>query len=104
MGLVACGGDSADEADGTGSDEVGSVAALAQCADWNERDEAQRQDTIEDIREQINLQDGPVRTPALDDEQAYELFENACSQPNSASFRLYVVYARAAGFSSLLDE
>ncbi|HEX2129655.1 MAG TPA: hypothetical protein VHF58_10610 [Solirubrobacterales bacterium] len=45
-----------------------------------------------------------MRTPSLDDETAYELFENACSQSNSDSFRLYVVYARAAGFSSLLDE
>jgi hypothetical protein len=45
-----------------------------------------------------------VRTPELDDEQAYELFENACAQNNSASFRLYVIYSRAAAFSSLMDE
>ena len=45
-----------------------------------------------------------MRTPELDDERAYEVFEDACSQPNSDSFRLYVVYSRAAGFASLLDE
>jgi hypothetical protein len=102
LALAGCGGDSEDQA--TGEDEVGSVAALAQCRDWNDRDEDERAQTIEDIREQINLEDGPVRTPALDDETAYELFENACSQPNADSFRLYVLYSRAACFSSLLEE
>ncbi len=102
LGIAACGGDSEDE---PGDDEqVGSVAALAQCRDWHARDDDERQQTIEDIREQINLEDGPVRTPELDDEKAYEVFENACAQPNSESYRLYIVYARAAGFASLLEE
>ena len=80
------------------------MAALAQCRDWNARSEEERDATIEEIRRQINLEDGPVRTPALPDDEAYELFENACSQPGSATHRLSVVYARAAGFASLLDE
>ena len=103
LALGGCGGDDSG-GETTREDVLGSLAALAQCSDWNGRTEDERLATIENIREQINLEQGPVQTPALDDERAYELFENACSEPGAATHRLYVIYARAAGFASLLDE
>jgi hypothetical protein len=105
--LGGCGGDDEDgegEVTGVGEVQVGSVAPLAQCRDWNGGTEDERLATIEDIREQINLEDGPVRTPSLDDEEAYDLFERACEMPSGATVRLYTLYARAAGFASILDE
>ena len=89
---------------GVGEVRVGSVAPLAQCRDWKRGAEDERLATIADIREQINLEDGPVRTPALDDEEAYDLFERACAQPAADTNRLYVIYARAAGFAAVLGD
>ena len=99
---LGCGSD-----DGAGSEptaDYGAMAALAQCHDWARRDEAERLETIETIRAQINLPDGPVETPSLSDEEAYDLFERACEPAHAKDVRLYIVYSRAAGFSSLLDR
>jgi hypothetical protein len=106
-GLLAAGGcgDDADaveeEVQGVGEVKVGSVASLAQCRDWNGGTEEEKIATIEDIREQINLEDAPVEAPALDNERAYELFEDACEPVYAESFRLYKLYAQAAAFSPL---
>jgi hypothetical protein len=101
---AGCGGDGDDastSADGDSEDvRVGSVAQLAQCSDWVAADDEERQATVEDIRSQINLQDAPVEIPALSDKQAMDLFDNACASDFAASFRLYKLYARAAGFQS----
>ena len=105
--VAGCGGDGEsgdDEVMGVGEVQVGSVAPLAQCRDWKRGSEEERLATIEDIREHVNLEDGPVRTPELDDEEAYDLFERACELPSGPTVRLYTIYARAAGFASLLDE
>ena len=51
--------------------------------------------TIADIRGRST---GQAR---LTDEQAYELFESACSRGYTAGFRLYKIYDRAAAFSQI---
>jgi hypothetical protein len=104
--LSACGDDAdagEEKVQGVGEVLVGSVAPLAQCRDWNAGDEEQRIATIEDIRSQINLEDAPVQAPALSNERAAELFDDACKPTYAAGFRLYKLYARAAAFSPLED-
>jgi hypothetical protein len=111
LALVAagCGGDSGDSA---GEREVkplgpllaGSVAHLAQCKHWVGGSRERKLATIEDIRSQVNRRDTGVRAPALSDEEALGLFDRACSNSYARSFRLYVVYARAAGFAPLLRD
>ena len=106
LALAACGGEPAaseEEVVGVGQERAGSVAALAQCSDWNEDTEEEKVATVADIRVQLNQagSDGP--TPSLPEDEAYELFERACANDYAAGFRLYKVYARAAAFSSLGD-
>lgn len=105
LALGACGeeSDAESETQGVGEVQIGSVAPLAQCRDWNRGSRAEKLATIEDIREQVNLQDAPVETPPLTDEQAYRVFENACEARFAASFRLYKLYARAAAFEPLVQ-
>jgi hypothetical protein len=103
-GLAACGGGDSDEVTPSGENELGSIAALAQCKDWNSRDEDERLETIELIRGQINLEDAPVESPALTDEQAYEVFENGCKPAYADTVRLYILYSRAAAFSSVFER
>jgi hypothetical protein len=55
------------------------------------------------VRSQINLEDGTVEAPALSDEEAHELFQDACRPAFAEGFRLYKLYARAAAFNPLLD-
>jgi hypothetical protein len=82
--------------------KAGSVAAGAQCRHWNRGTEQEKLATIADVRSQVNLQSGTVETPALTDEQAYELFEHACAEDFAAGFKLYKLYAQRAGFQPLL--
>lgn len=104
LSLASCGGDGDGEATTTaqplGDVRVGSVAQLATCGDWlgGERDE--RLATIDDVREQINLQDSNVETPELSDEAAYRLFTELCTRNFASNFRLYKIYARATSFAS----
>jgi len=104
--LAACGeGDAGDqEAEALGEVRVGSVAQLAQCRDWSAGDRDERLATIEEIKEQINLQDAPVETPELSDEVAYDVLENTCRHDFAAGFRLYKLYARAAGFAAFAED
>ena len=103
--LASCGSEPqpADEADAVGQKLVGSVAAMAQCSDWNSGSRDQRVATIHDIRQQINLKDSAVQTPELSDEAAYEVLDNTCSKDFAGSFRLYKLYARAASFAPLAN-
>ncbi len=41
-----------------------------------------------------SLQDTTTRIPALPDDRAYAVFENACADRFAAGFRLYKLYAR----------
>ncbi len=107
--LVSCGGDSSDEpaakkAKPVGEMLVGSVAAMAQCRDWNAGNRDERIATIDDIREQVNLKDGTVETPALTDKQAYRVLDGICSRPYAGTFRLYKLYARADSFAPFAED
>lgn len=108
-GLAALSGCSDDakgdgEVTGVGQARVGSVAALAQCRDWNAGGEEERRATIDDIYAQLNQAgaDGPTAQLPADD--AYALFDQACEPDYAAGFRLYKLYARNAAFSQLPVE
>ena len=86
---------------------AGSVASLVECRDWNGANEAQRLATIEDVRSQQNRREGGLREPELTDEEAADLFDNACEPDYAQGFRLYKLYAAANGFVEVkraLDE
>jgi hypothetical protein len=103
-GFAGCGEEdsaTAGDADAVGEVKVGSVAPLAQCRDWNKGTEAEKLATIEDVRSQVNLEDAPVDSPPLSDEEAFEMFENACAAEFADGFRLYKLYANAAAFAPL---
>ena len=80
---------------------AGSVAAMVTCRDWQGADEEERLATIDDIREQLAPQDAGVELPELTDEEAAEVFDNSCGIESSGGFRLYKLYAQAAGFVTL---
>lgn len=107
LGLAGCGSDSVakgePEAQPVGEVRVGSVAQLAQCSDWTAGTPEERMATVEDVKEQINLEDGTGETPELSDDAAYEVLDNTCSQDFAGSVRLYKVYARATGFASFAE-
>lgn len=115
LALGACGG-SGDESDGegpagdvvdiSGTEPVGeilggSVAALVECRDWNAATDEEKQATIEDVRASENPGDPGIDAPALTDTEARELFDNACEPAHAQGFRLYKIYAHAAGFIGL---
>lgn len=111
-GVAACGGDSAAEraaaeraarerAKPLGPLLAGSVAPLAQCRHWVGGSRIRKLATIDDIRAQVNRRDTGISTPALSDEEAMGLFDRACANGYARGFRLYVLYARAAGFAPL---
>ena len=80
------------------------MAPLAMCSDWNGGSEPERLATIEDIRIQLAAQDSGITAPELTDEEARELFDNACEPSWAAGFRLYKLYARGVGFVELKRE
>jgi hypothetical protein len=80
---------------------AGSVAALVTCRDWEDADEKERLATIDDIRKQLAPQDSGIKLPELTDEEAAEVFDNGCGIESSGGFRLYKLYAQAAGFVPL---
>jgi hypothetical protein len=80
---------------------AGSVAALVTCRDWQGADEGERLATIDDIRRQLAPQDSGIQLPELTDDEAGEVFDNACQIESSGGFRLYKLYAQAAGFVTL---
>ena len=104
LALGACGGDDGDGRSGAkalGQELAGSVAHLAQCKDWVGGSRERKLATIDDIRAQVNRRDTGIQSPPLSDEEALGLFDRACSNRYARSFRLYVLYARAAGFAPL---
>jgi len=104
--LAGCGGDSTGQdppAPGVGESYGGSVAALAQCRDWNAGTEAEKQATIADIRSSLTPQSQEESGTSLSDERAYELFEHSCVEDWAQGFELYKLYARAAAFAPLAE-
>lgn len=82
----------------------GSVAQLAQCADWTGGSQERKLATVADIRDQVNRTDTGIDAPPLTDDEALALFDRACEPPYAKGFRLYVIYARAAGFGPLARD
>jgi hypothetical protein len=80
---------------------AGSVAPLVECRDWNGASADEQLATIADVRSQINLEDSGISAPALTDEEAQEMFDSSCEPAWAQGFRLYKLYARAAGFVEL---
>ena len=80
---------------------AGSVAALVTCRDWQGADEQERLATIADIRKQLAPQDSGIEVPELTDDEAADVFDNSCEIESSGGFRLYKLYAQAAGFVTL---
>lgn len=109
LALAGCGPDAAGDgaAEGkaapVGQELGGSVAHLAQCSDWVGASEAERLATIEDIRSQVNREDAGVTASALTDAEAMEVFENGCDHAAAGSYRLHIMYARAAAFKPLRE-
>jgi hypothetical protein len=102
--VPGCGsGEDDDSGDAVGQELGGSVAQLAQCSDWAGATEEQRLATIEDIRSHVNQEDSGVTASVLTDEEAVEVFDRGCERPAAGSFRLYVMYARAAAFKPLRE-
>jgi hypothetical protein len=105
--LAGCGGGdatgSSSSAKPVGDPVGGSVAALAQCRDWNAGTEAEKQATIADIRSSLTLQSQEKSGTALSDERAYEVFERYCAEDFAQGFRLYKLYAQAAAFAPLSE-
>jgi hypothetical protein len=104
--LAGCGGDASEQetpAQGVGEPVGGSVAALAQCRDWNAGTEAEKQATIADIRSSLTPQSQQESGTSLSDERAYELFEHSCTEDWAQGFELYKLYARAAAFAPLAE-
>lgn len=105
LALAACGGEEvAPPAVGGGSSPIqpGSLGKL-KCEDWTRAELDTRSAIVEDLRA---FSGGPVTGegvqgtgPVLEDEQAYELFENRCEGSYAEDFLLYKLYTHAAGFA-----
>ena len=106
LGLTGCGASPEDErpAKPLGTQLGGSVAPLANCSDWSGGARERKLATIADIRRQVNRDDTGVESPPLSNAEAMQLFDKECAQPYARSFRLYVIYARAAGWAPLLRD
>ena len=116
VALSACGGGGGDAASASASGAQppgaeplgeklgGSVAQLANCGDWDGGPRDRKLATIADIRNQVNRTDTGIDSPPLSDEEALSLFDSECAKPYAKGFRLYVIYARAAGFAPLVRE
>lgn len=105
IALAGCGDSASDdgEAEPVGNELGGSVAPLAACSDWLTASDEEKVATVEDIRSQVNREDAGVTASALTNEEAIEVFDNGCDQPYAQSFRLHVLYARAASVKPLQD-
>jgi hypothetical protein len=101
--LGGCGESSSEEASGQLGPSLGAEVRLADCHDWERGDVTERLGTIREIR---NFAGGPVgeeggHGATLEDEEAYQLFQNYCEQEFARGFKLYKLYTRAAAFGGL---
>jgi hypothetical protein len=73
------------------------------CADWNRADLQTQLATVAAIRDYVGGQvtgAGAAGTgTVLDDERAYDFFDQYCEQEIARHFLLYKLYGRAAGFA-----
>jgi hypothetical protein len=106
LAVSACGGDTSSNESSDAGANVGAPINLADCTNWNDASVEERLGTIAQIRE---FTGGPIAgTEAsgavLEDQEAYDLFENACSQDFARAFKLYKLYGRAAAFQSYTEQ
>jgi hypothetical protein len=103
LALVAagCGESSGDPPPAGAGPNVGAPINLADCTDWEQASVDQRLGTIEQLKNYIGAPvpgtEGSGGT--LDDDRAYDLFENYCAHEYARGFKLYKLYSRAAAFS-----
>jgi hypothetical protein len=99
--LAGCGSDSSTPPRLGAGPNVGAPINLADCSDWNQGSVEERLGTIEAIKSftggEVAGTEGKGRV--LDDERAYDLFENYCENEFARGFKLYKLYGRAAAFS-----
>jgi hypothetical protein len=103
LGVAAC-GDEPRKAEPLGKKLGGSVATLVSCGDWAGGPRDRKLATIADIRNQVNRDDTGIETPPLSNSEALRLFDRECAKSYARGFRLYVMYARAAGWAPLLRD
>jgi hypothetical protein len=104
LALAGCGGSEEGGNRGQGPTSgptLDNPIELADCTDWNEGSVDERLGTIRQITTFIG---GSVPGTGgtgvvLEDDEAYDLFEEACDQDFARGFTLYKIYVRAAGFS-----
>jgi hypothetical protein len=101
LSLVACGGSGEDPPPSGAGPALVAPINLADCADWKQASVDQRLATIDQVKEFVG---GPVAGTegsggTLDDDKAYDLFENYCAEEFARGFKLYKLYSRAAAFS-----
>jgi hypothetical protein len=99
--LAGCGGSDGEESPGGGPVQLDQPIELADCTDWNAGSVEERIGTIQQIERFIST---PVPGTGgtgvtLDQEKAYDLFEEACSNSVAQGFTLYKIYVRAAAFN-----
>jgi hypothetical protein len=106
LAFAACGGDTSGNESSDAGVDVGAPINLADCTDWNDASVEGRLGTIAQIRD---FTGGPVagtdETGAvLDDQEAYDFFEDACEPTYARAFKLYKLYGRAAAFQSYSEQ
>jgi len=99
--LAGCGGSDGEESPGGGPAQLDNPIELADCTDWNEGSVDERLGTIRQIRAFIST---PVPGTGgtgvtLDDEKAYDHFDEVCDESVAQGFTLYKIYVRAAAFN-----
>jgi hypothetical protein len=99
--VAGCGESSGDPPPAGAGANVGAPINLADCTDWEQASVDQRLGTIEQLKNYIGAPvpgtEGSGGT--LDDDRAYDLFENYCANEYARGFKLYKLYSRAAAFS-----
>lgn len=103
LAVSGCGGgEEPPPAEPLGQKLGGSVATMVACKDWAGGPRDRKLATIADIRSQVSRDDTAVKSPPLSDTEAMQLFDRECARSYASGFRLYVLYARAAGWAPLL--
>lgn len=103
---AGCGDDDDDDqqpAKPAGTEVAGSVVQYADCEDWNEATRAERYATIDALKGQLTPQTAAAPRSALDDDEAYEIFERFCGAKFGDKLRLYKIYVKAQGLSPLYE-
>ena len=84
-----------------GDQRAGSAASLVDCDDWSGGSVERKRATVIDVREQLTAGGTVAGRPSLTDQEAYDLFERACSAGFTGAFRLYKLYYDANAFQNL---